>query len=190
MVLANLPIFLLLHLVGFGVVSDLIDGRIPNLLTFPGILCAAATRVACCIMRASDSAVLGGGMAGGGPGAGSQLLALLGGMLLPFVLLALLLALHMIGGGDVKILAMIGAFLGPRAAARIILYSLYAGAALSLILMLKRRNLLARLRYFFCYLADALRTGRPGSYDKGGSRDARFCYSVPIAIGLIIYLLR
>lgn len=173
--MANLPIFLLLHLVGFAVVSDLIDGRIPNVLTFSGILCAAATRVGCCI-------ALGG--------AGSQALALLGGMLVPLALLAVLLALHMIGGGDVKMLAMIGAFLGPRAAFWIILYSLYAGAAISLILMLKRRNLIARLHYFFCYLADSLRTGRPGSYDKGGSRDARFCYSVPIAVGLIIYLLR
>jgi prepilin peptidase CpaA len=92
-------------------VCDLRTRRIPNALTFGA---AAAGLVA---------SAWAGGLSGAGASAGGWLLAL--GMWLPIY------ALGGMGAGDVKLMAAIGAWLGPGAVLFAALYSAIAGGVMA-----------------------------------------------------------
>lgn len=112
----DLTTFLLPHLplgaaVALAAHSDLRKRRVPNWLT----LSLAATGVLAAAVRPDLSV--------------SQSLAGLGiGLLIPFVLFAL----GMLGAGDAKLLAAIGAWMGPQGVLWVLLFTALAGAALSL----------------------------------------------------------
>ena len=88
---------------------DLRTRRIPNVLTVSGFMIALALR----------SAVGGGAVLDGLQGAGIALL-----VVLPFF------ALGALGGGDLKLLVAVGAFMGPRQ----FLYALLATALVGVVL--------------------------------------------------------
>ena len=116
-----------------------------------------------------------------------------GGLVLPFLLLGVLAALKMMGGGDVKLLSVIGLQFGLRASLQIIWYSLLASAVCSVILIVRRGCLAARMHYFYAYLAAVMRAGHALPYRPpeggGGDRSGEFCMAVPICAALIIYLM-
>lgn len=103
---------LLLALLGLAAWQDVRHYRIPNLLTFGGAGLALVF-----------SAVLPGGQ-----GWAMSLLGWLTGLLF----LLPLFALRAMGAGDVKLLAMAGAFTGPAGALVIGLHALIAGGVLAL----------------------------------------------------------
>lgn len=115
---------------GTAAVLDLRTGRIPNLLTYPCLLAGLAL----------------GAISGGLGGLGLALAAMLAGG-------GVFLAAFLIGaggGGDVKLMAALGAITGaPLAALDLTLASLIVGGVLSVLLMLHRTgvaDLLLRLR--------------------------------------------
>lgn len=142
----DLVTFLLPHLLLGAVValaahSDLRRRRIPNWLTLSlalaGIL-AAAVR--------PDLSV-------------SQALAGLGvGLLIPFVLFAL----GMLGAGDAKLLAAIGAWMGPVGVLWVLLFTALAGAALSLGLAARQGRFRVLLRNTALIGLSLLTTRRTG----------------------------
>lgn len=114
------------------------------------------------------------------------------GFLLPYLLLGVLVLLRMMGGGDVKLLSVIGLFLGPAAAAKIILGSIVCGAIFSLLLVIRRKNLFVRLKYLHDYLISVLAETphvKIMPYRGPGTEDGEFCFSVPILFSLLFYLL-
>ena len=116
-----------------------------------------------------------------------------GGLVLPFLLLGVLAALKMMGGGDVKLLSVIGLQFGLRASLHVIWYSLLASAVCSVILIIRRGCLAARLHYFYAYLVEVMRAGHALPYRRpeggSGDRSGEFCMAVPICAALIIYLM-
>src|SRR5262245_28945235 len=93
-------------------VTDLRSRRIPNVLTF----------------GAAGAALVYGAMTGGWTGLGNAALGWLIGALafiVPF-------ALGGLGGGDVKLLAAIGAWLGPAGAIWVALYAGVAGGVMAI----------------------------------------------------------
>src|SRR5262245_28032565 len=96
-----------------AVVTDLRTRRIPNVLTFGAAVLAIVVH----------------GDVGGWTGAGVSLLGWVAGaaLFLP------LFALGGMGAGDVKLLAAIGAWLGPGAVVWVALFSSIAGGAMALI---------------------------------------------------------
>lgn len=111
---------------GVGAVIDLRTRRIPNLLTFGGAAAGFA-------YFAWMSGVAGLGISVGGWAAGVALflpIFVLGGM----------------GGGDVKLLGAVGAWLGPTGVLYCALYSVLAGGVLGLIVALRHRYLGLALR--------------------------------------------
>lgn len=115
------------------------------------------------------------------------------GFLLPYLLLGVLVALRMMGGGDVKLLSVIGLFLGAAVAAKIIFVSIVCGAVFSLLIVISRKNIFTRLMYLRNYLHSALAedsAGKVRPYRGEGTKDAEFCFSVPIFFSLLFYLLK
>ena len=169
------------HVLG-ACVCDLRCGRIPNSLILSGILCGAAFRLNGIIALIRSGAPVFSAAA-----CPARALA---GFLIPFLFLSLPALLKMIGAGDVKLLAVIGIFAGPGGSLKVLMYSVFAGGAIAAFFVWKRKNLFARMQYFFLYLGRALQTREPAPYRTGEEKSGEFAFSVPILAGLLIYGLR
>ena len=159
-----LPIFLLLGLLGVAVVSDLRRHRIPNLLVVLGLALGLAGQA------------YSGGFGGLGDGALGLLVGF--GVFLP------LYALGGMAAGDVKLMAMVGAFLTPSGALWAALFSLIAGGLCGFLLVLVRGQLLQTLgRYGLMLKARAYLA--PAADEVAGKP---FPYSVAILLGTLASL--
>jgi prepilin peptidase CpaA len=149
-----------------AIISDLRTQRIPKALTIPGLFLGLAV-----------------GVLGGWAGFSAAVL----GVVVAFVLGTLLFSLGAIGGGDVKLLMVVGAFMGPSD----LFYSLLAAGAIGGILALFTilRNgvvlpALIRARELGAYF---LTLGRKG--DRRTLQDSsaiKVPYGVAIALGALI----
>jgi prepilin peptidase CpaA len=127
---------LLLGLLGIAVVCDLRSHRIPNLLILLGLGLGLAGQA-----YSSGFSGLGDGMLG---------------MLVGFAIFLPMYALGGMAAGDVKLMAMTGAFLTAHDAAWAALYSLIAGGGCGILLVLARGQLpLTLSRYLFMLRAHA-----------------------------------
>jgi prepilin peptidase CpaA len=151
-------------------VTDLRSRRIPNVLTFGGALAALVFHTA-----HAGSAGLLTSLAGWG----------LGGVcfLLPF-------ALGGLGGGDVKLLAALGAWLGPALTVWVALYTGIAGGILALVVALARGYLgqaLANIRLLLTHRSVA-GIGGVNKVSLAGSRGPSLAYALPIFVGTVVTL--
>ena len=104
--------------------------------------------------------------------------------------LVLMLPGHVIGAtgaGDVKLMAAIGAFLGPGLVFRAFLYSAVAGGVLALVVAV-RRGLLADTVMTTTQLVTSPSVARE-AVAAGGTRNNRVAYGPAIAAGTLIALL-
>lgn len=118
-----LPLLLLLALLGTAVWHDVRARRIPNAIVFPGALVALVLHL---VLPAGAGLV-------GAPMGGLGIASSLGGLALGLACLLPMYALGLMGAGDVKLLAMVGAFVGAGQILPIALLTLAAGGALALI---------------------------------------------------------
>jgi prepilin peptidase CpaA len=137
-------------------IVDLRSRRIPNWLTASLVLAGIALNV----WRA--------GLAGGGLAVAGAALGL--AILLP------LYAIRAMGAGDVKLLAGLGAVLGPQVLVSVAIYAAIAGGLISAIMLLRTGRLLLVLRELFV-------EHRPPT--RGG---ATAPYAVAIASGMYLSL--
>jgi prepilin peptidase CpaA len=164
----------LIGLLTVAAVSDVRTGRIPNWLVFGGALYALAYN-ALYPVYPRDIGIL---FALGGLSVG--LVAFLPGYLL-----------RVLGAGDVKLMAMVGSFIGTWAAVEAVLASLITGGALAVALSLyfgrlplMLHNVVALFRGNVLTLA----TAPAGLTVEGGRSAGRMPYGVAIALGTIGYL--
>lgn len=91
-----------------------------------------------------------------------------------------------IGGGDVKLLAALGAWLGFMPVVNVFFYSAITGGIISFIILLKQRSMSklkqACIALVLCKLSQRF-TGRTEEPEDS------FPYSAPIAIGFIFYVM-
>lgn len=116
-----------------ALVADLRSRRIPNSLVLAGLTLAFGEHAIALALRPPTA-----------PLAGATWWAPLAGLLTGFALLLPHYLLRAMGAGDVKLMAMVGAFVGPTAAATAVLYTLIAGGLLSLVIMFSRRGVAAQ----------------------------------------------
>lgn len=150
----------LLAVVAVAAWTDVRDGKVYNRLTYPAILAGLLLNT---FLRP--------------PGIGPQQATL--GLLVGFVPLFLAYAAGGLGGGDVKLTAAVGSFLGPWATLYAILYSFLAGALFCLLLIVAREGpagLGARLL--------RLRTVEGGE----GRAPLRFPFAVAVLVGVTWFL--
>jgi prepilin peptidase CpaA len=155
-----------------GCWTDLTTRRIPNVLTF------GAALAACLYFLAID------GWSGLGWAASGWALGV--AIWLPLFLL------RGLGGGDIKLIAALGAWVGPGLAIWLALYAGLAGGVLAVVVALQRNY----LRQAFRNLSGLLTFWRvagvkphPGlSLDAAGPGLVRLPYALPIAAGLLLTL--
>jgi prepilin peptidase CpaA len=110
----------LVFLVAVAAAFDVGTHRIPNYVTVTGVLVALGLR---------------------GAGSGAMLLAGLAGALMAFAVSFSIYILGGLGGGDVKLLTAVGAFLGPRRLVTALLATALVGGIMALVQIIRRRAL-------------------------------------------------
>lgn len=150
-----------------GAVSDIRDARIPNRLTYSAILLALGLRASILGSSGLNSGAVGLLGAGG--------------------LFLLLLALGAMGGGDMKLMAAVGAWVGSAQVMTLILAAALAGGVLALGRIIFRNSLGSTMRNTARLLFYVLTSG-PQPHPELNVQSAgsqRVPFGVAIAVGAI-----
>jgi prepilin peptidase CpaA len=167
-----LAVYASFALVLAAAVWDIRTRRIPNFLTYPAVLLGFVFP----LVRGNPAALLPAAL----------------GLLAGFLLLLVPYLLRAMGAGDLKLMAALGALLGPRAIFSVFLYSTIAGGLVALMVLAFRGELWMGLRSLGRLLAGLARGSlAPGS----GSEKSRWVpigkipYGVAIAMGTVFALI-
>jgi len=155
---------LLLGLLAVAVAIDFNRHRIPNLIVLLGLV----------------SGLLGQAYLVGISGIGSAFL----GVLIGFVLFLPFYALGGMSAGDVKLMAMVGAFLGPLATVSAAALSLIMGSVFGLLILLYKKQLFRLVQRYWAMVS--LRTYITPQADDAARQ--RFPYAIAIFTGTLISL--
>ena len=157
-------IAVLMTCVTLASVSDLRTRRIPNWLTFPGTVAGLGLNW------------ITGGLEG--------LLAGFWGLTVGFFLLFFFYLLGGMGGGDVKLLALVGSFLGPRLAFYAFVWMALSGGVLAVGSLIYRRAFSVTARNLkSLFLGWILRTGEANPLHLQNPTLIKLPYGVAIAMG-------
>lgn len=164
---------LLAVLLASAILTDLSSRRIPNSLVLAGIALAFITQTISLTTGATPLA---------GPAWWSPLTGLLTGLaaLLPLYLL------RATGAGDVKLMGMVGAFIGVMPVLTATLYTFLAGGLLSLIFMLRpgvATQALANMRFLLTDWVLRASSGQGLRLAPLQNTATRLPYAVAIALG-------
>ena len=161
----------LLALLVAAACCDIKRFRIPNLITVPGVLLGLALNTALPDELGLTSALYG------------CALGLFG--LLPLYLLRIW------GAGDVKLMAMVGAFLGPTGMIITVLFSFLAGGVTALLVACHRRKgrlLLDNLRYMVYSMVFNVQLRSAPAVEAPAESAGKLAYAVPILAGTVAYI--
>ena len=158
----------LLLVVQAAVLCDLDRGRIPNVLILAGLG-----------MGFIYQSVLAGV---------TGIILFLGGVFLPILVFGPLYYFRMIGAGDIKLMSVIGAFMGPAVCFSCMLGAVLAGGVLSFALVLYHRDLAARLFCLADYVREYRSTGVWKPYLEQVDQHAKFCFSVPVLVSVLYHV--
>ena len=149
-----------------AVTTDLRSNRISNVLVVTGLACA--------VVLAGVDGWRSLGLAAAGFAIGLILF-------LPAYVLAVM------GAGDVKLMAMVGAFLGPADTVVAVVATIIAGGVLGTALVIARGSAMATFRRYWLMLSCLLRTGR-FAYVKPAAHEAardKMPYALAISSGTL-----
>lgn len=164
------PDLLLLAMLSVAVIFDIRYRRIPNALVMSGLAGSLLLHLFL-------------------PGAGGWQTWLLGvltgfGVLLPFYLA------RGMGAGDVKLMAGVGAFVGPLVVLKIALATFLIGGVWSLVIVVYRGKARETLNNVFMLVSPVLYRSSPGSGKEVPRRSVgRLPYGVAIGLGTVAVLL-
>jgi len=170
--LSLLPLLLLFALLAAAVWHDVRARRIPNAVVFPGALLAVALH---------GLLPAGAGLFGT-PMGGLGILSALGGLAIGLAFLLPMYALRLMGAGDVKLLAMAGAFVGAGQVLTVAVLTLVAGGVLAIAVSAWQGNL---RRVFGNACQMVLHTGLSGlsgSIAMPTAASGRLPYAIAIAV--------
>lgn len=174
---------ILLSLLAAATIADFAHRRIPNLIVLAGLLLG--------VMLNTFLPEGFGLFNRNGPG-GLGLLSALGGMLVGGGLLLPMYALKAMGAGDVKLMAMVGAFLSPWHALWAALIVLLTGGFLSLAFAIKNgvlQRTFSNLRLLFIGAFSSLLLRESPNLSVDAETAGRVPYGLAISLGTTIYLL-
>lgn len=178
----QLPLIVLCALLALAVWNDLRTRRIPNALVFGG----AAAGIALNALYPDGAGLFIA------PQGGIGVAWALAGLATGLGLLVPMYAMRALGAGDVKLMAMVGAFVGPQATVVSVLLTLLAGGVLALVVAAWTGRLRAMLRNTYHMSVYALMRhlgGEAVKLEAPAEASGRLPYAVAIAAGTLPYLI-
>ncbi|HEX7865355.1 MAG TPA: A24 family peptidase [Variovorax sp.] len=165
----------LVALLAVAAVSDWRSYRIPNWLTFGGALFA----------------LVYGTIAARTPTAGA--LSAFGGLGVGFAAMLPFYAIGIMGAGDVKLMAMSGAFLGPEQTLMAVLFTFIAGGLAAMAFAIHRRRLVRMLANVKAaaqgVMVSSIAGVRPSGAINADQSVGKLPYGVCIAVGTVVEVL-
>ena len=161
----------------------------------PGIVGSADAGLTCVgpgIIGSADAGLTCVGPGSVGPGSSGPelllqtLLWILPGMAVPLLLLFPFFYFRMLGAADIKLLAVLGSFLGRKAILYCIFYTFLCAAVLSLLIFLIDGGIQIRIRYLAGWLKDYLETGKRRPYLRPGLREESLHMTVPMLMAVLL----
>lgn len=177
--MSSLPLVLLFALLALAVWHDVRARRIPNAVVFPGALLALALHA----LLPAGAGLFGTPMGSLG------LLSALGGLALGLAILLPMYVLRLMGAGDVKLLAMVGAFVGAGNIVTVAIATLLAGGVLALVVAAWQRSLHRLLHNTYQTMLHAGLTGLADGIATPAAASGRLPYAVAIATGTVACVL-
>lgn len=169
----------LMLLLAIAVVSDFRQRRVPNVLVLVALMAGVLFHTL------GPQASGAGGLFSAQPGPLGPWRAI-GGAVAGLVLFLPFYLLHLLGAGDVKLLAAVGGFAGTAALINIALFVLLAGGVLALLRMAWSRNARQVLFNVAAIVGQRL-PGRQVHFDASTQTAWRMPYAVAIASGVAAY---
>lgn len=176
-----LPLILLSLLLILAVWHDVRSRRIPNLLVLAGIVIALALQLA--LPAGEGLFVMPFGSIG--------VLWSLAGLGVGLALLLPMYALRALGAGDVKLMAMIGAFVGPATICGIAVCTLVAGGVLAILVSLylgTLKRMLGNSVHLMLHSMFGALSGQSAAIDAPSAPSGKLPYAIAIAAGTAPYL--
>ncbi len=164
---------MLLVLISIAVGTDLCDGKVYNRWIVTGVLCAGLLGFRDVLMGAAGWYLCVDRFVG---------------MFLSVLVLMPVFSFGVIGGGDVKLFSMIGAFVGWKGVISCMVFSLLPTAVWAIVTMVYRGSLGRRFQQFRLYMQKVFLSGEVTVYETEHTKDGAICLSVPIMIGAWMYL--
>jgi prepilin peptidase CpaA len=159
-------------LVLIAALYDIRSRRIPNMLIFPGALAAIAFHTISPY--------------------GIGFLSSMGGLAVGLIAFLPLYMTRAMGAGDVKLMAMVGAFLGPMSALGAIITILIAGGALAIASAIRNKStqrMFNNIRVMMTYAFVGAATGNRINAEITSISAGKLPYGIAIAIGTTAHLL-
>lgn len=177
----NIGIASLLLALAIATIADLRVRRVPNTLIFTGIIAATGINIL------SDL-----GYGGVEPlGGATSITHIISGIAIGFIALFPLYALRAMGAGDVKLMMMVGAFLGPLQTLGVVVLTFAAGGVLAIAMALWQRSfrqLVFNLRFMLTTSAISAAGGMSPKFEPLQQTAGRMPYAVAIAAGTLLQL--
>ena len=178
-----LPGMVLALMLGAAVVFDVRAHRIPNKLVLAGIAVGVALHV---------TLPAGGGLldasSAGAPGFYKAMLGLASG----FAVFLPLYLLRAMGAGDVKLMAVVGLYLGPASVLDAALLTLVCGGVMAVIVALWNgvfRHVMTNVRFMLMHTAVRVMTGGAPRVEASAHSAGKLPYAVAIAGGVLLQVL-
>ncbi|TYQ03437.1 UNVERIFIED_ORG: prepilin peptidase CpaA [Zoogloea ramigera] len=176
-----LPFIVLSLLLAGAVWQDVRSRRIPNQLVLVGLVLAFALQL---VLPAGDGLFVA-------PFGSIGLLWSLAGFGTGLALLLPMYALRALGAGDVKLLAMIGAFVGPGAVIGIAACTLLAGGVLALVVSMylgTLKRMLGNSMHLVTHSVFGALNGQSAAIEAPAAPSGKLPYAIAIAAGAAPYL--
>lgn len=177
----NIGLASLLSVLAVSVITDLRSRRVPNLLVIGGLFIALILQS----IGAPGPGILEL------PGSAIGVLSALTGVAVGFAALFPLYALRAMGAGDVKLMMIVGAFLGPLQTLGVVVLTFAAGGVLAISMALWQRSfrqLVLNLRFMLTTSAVSAASGTSPKFEPLQQTAGRMPYAVAIAAGTLLQL--
>jgi len=159
----NLELFLLVAILAIAVATDILYGKIHNVLTIPAMACGLMYHV---YVKGFEGFLFS-----------------FEGLLIGFGVLIFFYAFGMMGAGDVKLMAAIGSFLGPAGVFNAFLFTAFSGGVYALIVLALHGRLINFLKHIFYTFKIFLMRGGLELQQNERKPTPKLCYGIAIAVG-------
>lgn len=161
--------YLLISTLMLALYHDIREQKIKNYVTYSAAFLGLAVNVA----------------EHGLEGLGSALV----GWLIPVLVLGLFYITNIMGAGDIKLFAAIGAVMGLPFTMYSFAYSVYFGGLIALVILYKKKQFRQRMYRIYEYLCFVAATRKMVPYCAKSDNQSKFIFSAAIVPGTILHLL-
>ena len=108
------------------------------------------------------------------------------GWIVPVLALMVFYAIKVMGAGDIKLFAALGAIMGLKFVIYSFIYTVYIGAVIAFFLLVRRNQFKKRLMYLGSYFRNCFLTGKLYPYSTAGERESKFIFTLALVPGTLL----